>query len=225
MLDLVASVVDVTAELVSFLHGLVDLVDIVEVLDLLEAFLVDFELCVEFVLLLLELGKEDFLLVLNFSLTVLNDLADGHGPHLLEEGVLEIVDLVHHRVILEELVVLVGSFKLFTKFDLGHILRLSDELTDENQLFFVGGGRLDLLLHITESGINVVDGISAPLGDILDETVADLDCLLVQGLLDLLALNAEHGSVNKVVRKVLDLISSLVVLLDSVTDFLDVSFA
>lgn len=225
MLDLVASVVDVTAELVSFLHGLVDLVDIVEVLDLLEAFLVDFELCVEFVLLLLELGKEDFLLVLNFSLTVLNDLADGHGPHLLEEGVLEIVDLVHHRVILEELVVLVGSFKLFTKFDLGHILRLSDELTDENQLFFVGGGRLDLLLHITESGINVVDGISAPLGDILDETVADLDCLLVQGLLDLLALNAEHGCVNKVVRKVLDLISSLVVLLDSVTDFLDVSFA
>ena len=225
MLDLVASVVDVTAELVSFLHGLVDLVDIVEVLDLLEAFLVDFELCVEFVLLLLELGKEDFLLVLNFSLTVLNDLADGHGPHLLEEGVLEIVDLVHHRVILEELVVLVGSFKLFTEFDLGHILRLSDELTDENQLFFVGGGRLDLLLHITESGINVVDGISAPLGDILDETVADLDCLIVQGLLDLLALNAEHGSVNKVVRKVLDLISSLVVLLDSVTDFLDVSFA
>lgn len=225
MLDLVASVVDVTAELVSFLHGLVDLVDIVEVLDLLEAFLVDFELCVEFVLLLLELGKEDFLLVLNFSLTVLNDLADGHGPHLLEEGVLEIVDLVHHRVILEELVVLVGSFELFTKFDLGHILRLSDELTDENQLFFVGGGRLDLLLHITESGINMVDGISAPLGDILDETVADLDCLIVQGLLDLLALNAEHGSVNKVVRKVLDLISSLVVLLDSVTDFLDVSFA
>jgi len=225
LLDLVASVVDVTAELVSFLHGLVDLVDIVEVLDLLEAFLVDFELCVEFVLLLFELGKEDFLLVLNFSLTVLNDLADCHGPHLLEEGVLEIVDLVHHRVILEELVVLVGSFKLFTKFDLGHILRLSDELTDENQLFFVGGGRLDLLLHITESGINVVDGISAPLGDILDETVADLDCLLVQGLLDLLALNAEHGSVNKVVRKVLDLISSLVVLLDSVTDFLDVSFA
>jgi hypothetical protein len=101
LLNLFPSVVNVLTKLHRVLDGVIDGIDAIEKFDLFKAILVRLQVNSKFIFLLFEALEEVLLLLLNFGVTLLNDITDLHRPHLLTQSLDNIVLLVEETVLIE----------------------------------------------------------------------------------------------------------------------------
>jgi hypothetical protein len=112
LLNLVPCVVNVLPKLHRILDGVIDSIDAIEKFNFFKAFLVGLKVDSKFIFLLFKALEEVFLLLLNFGVTLLNDVTDLHGPHLLTESLDNVILLVEKAVLIEKLLVLDSLLKL-----------------------------------------------------------------------------------------------------------------
>ena len=101
------------------------------------------------------------------------------------------------------------------------ILGLLDEVAQVNELFLVLGDLADALLHVVKGGRDVLDTVTAPLVDALDQLLLDTIGFLGQLDLKVSSLHLENWEVNDVVGNVQDLVFGLVELVEFGGDFFE----
>ena len=101
------------------------------------------------------------------------------------------------------------------------ILGLLDEVAQVNELFLVLGDLADALLHVVKGGRDVLDTVTAPLVDALDQLLLDTIGFLGQLDLKVSSLHLEDWEVDDVVGDVQDLVFGLVELVEFGGDFLE----
>jgi len=192
----------------------------VELLDLLKSLLVTLNGLDKHILLLVQLGHKDDLLVLDHGTAISKLGTNLKRPLLLEPESFDVNIIILEREIVQHTIVLVDLIQFAAKL-VDFVGCVLNELTGVNKLALVGRLLHDGLVHLLVSLIDLLNGLLRPLIDVLKKLFLDLEGLLTKLLLHLACHHSEKWEVDDVIGQVLDLIVSFFVVKDLLTEFLN----